>query len=527
MIPPRLFLRVCRRNLWRWKVADSSGVRLTGAGLLTRALILRRILRREVLSEDERNVGLLLPPSVGGVLANLALTLDARVAVNLNYTVSSQVLNNCIRQCGIRQVLSSRRFMERVQLEVDAQLVYLEDFKEKVGLADKVAAILAAWLLPAAVLERRLGLTRISPDDLLTIVFTSGSTGEPKGVMLTHNNVGSNVAPLAEMIRIERSDVLLGVLPLFHSFGYTGNLWLAMLLDLKGVFHPNPLEARQVGRLCRQYGVKLLICTPTFLRKYMRGCSPGDFASLEVVLTGAERLPGDLAEAFTEKHGVRPIEGYGVTETSPVVSVNVPPSRDLTGGLGYREGTVGRPIPGVAVKIVDLDTGEDLGPEEPGILLVKGPNVMKGYLGRPKLTAAVIRDGWYSTGDVATIDAEGFIRITGRESRFSKIGGEMVPHIRIEESLNRLLHADEEQPMVAVTSIPDEKKGERLIVLHTGLEQSPEEICLQLAREGLPPIWIPSPGSFCRIDEIPVLGSGKLDLRRVKQVALEKFPGAK
>ncbi|MHC4180240.1 MAG: AMP-binding protein [Planctomycetota bacterium] len=525
MTLPRRFLRISRGTLRQAKVADSSGAELTGAGLLTRTLILRRLLRREVLDDDEKHVGLLVPPSVGAVVANAAVSLDRRIAVNLNYTVSSEVMNACIRQCEIRHVLTSRRAMEKFDLKIDAQLVYLEDFKDKVTTADKLIAAAQTWLLPAAALERWLGLIEIDPHDVLTVIFTSGSTGLPKGVMLTHRNVGTNIEGFNAVLNLSRSDVLVGILPLFHSFGYTVTLWTALTLHPKGVYHYSPLEARQVGKLCRQHGATLLIATPTFLRSYLRRCQPEDFAAMEMVITGAEKLPVELADAFEKKFGVRPLEGYGTTELSPVVGVNVPPSRQTaTTRKGCREGTIGQPLPGVSAKVIDLDTGEDLGVGRSGMLMIKGPNVMKGYLGQPELTAQVIRDGWYETGDVAQIDAEGFIKITGRQSRFSKIGGEMVPHIRIEEELARVLELDEEEEItLAVTAVPDPKKGERLVVLHTGLGQPPQEICRLLSDAGLPPIWIPLPDSFRQVSEIPVLGTGKLDLKRVKEMALEEF----
>jgi acyl-[acyl-carrier-protein]-phospholipid O-acyltransferase/long-chain-fatty-acid--[acyl-carrier-protein] ligase len=513
----------------RAKVADSLGTELTGAGLLMRSLILRRLLRREVLADDEQFVGLLLPPSAGAVLANAALTLDRRIAVNLNYTVSPEVLNECVRQCGIRRVLTSRRMMEKLRqqapFEVNAELVYLEDFKEKATRTDKLVAAAQTWLFPAAVLERHLGLTKIDPDDLLTVIFTSGATGQPKGVMLTYRNVGSNIEAFNQIIHLGKEDVLVGILPIFHSFGYTVTLWTVLTLEPKGVYHYSPLEARQVGKLCRAHGGTIMVATPTFLRAYLRRCEPEDFATLEVVVAGAEKMPIELAAAFEKKFGVRPIEGYGATEVSPVVSANIPPSRAIgSARQGVKEGSVGPPLPGIRAKVIDLDTGEDLGVGKSGMLLISGPNVMKGYLHRPDLTAEVVRDGWYVTGDVAVIDADGFIHITGRLARFSKIGGEMVPHIRVEEAITAALHLDEEDLRMVVTGVPDQKKGERLVVLHTGLDRAPEEICKALAESGLPPIWIPSPDSFRRIDEIPVLGTGKLDLKRVKEVAQQQFP---
>jgi acyl-[acyl-carrier-protein]-phospholipid O-acyltransferase / long-chain-fatty-acid--[acyl-carrier-protein] ligase len=525
LILPRKFLRMCRRRMRRPKVADSTGAELSGAGLLTRTLLVRRLLRR-LLAADEPNVGVLLPPSAAGVVVNAALAIDRRVAVNLNYTASAEVINDCLAQCGVRHVLTSRRAMERFQLDLNAELVYLEDFQAQTGLTDKLAAAAAAWLAPIWWLERRLGLTEVRDDDLLTIIFTSGSTGRPKGVMLTQRNVGSNVAAVDWLIRLSPDDVLLGVLPIFHSFGYTTTLWTVLSLLPRGVYHYNPLEAREVGKLCRRYGATIMIATPTLLRCYLRRCQPEDFAKLDVAFTGVERLAPDLADAFQQRFGVRPVEGYGATELSPVVSANIPPSRAASKACeGVKEGTVGRPLPGVSAKVVDLETGADLGPDRSGMLLVSGPNVMQGYYGRPELTADAVRQGWYVTGDVATIDGDGFIAITGRVSRFSKLGGEMVPHIRLEEAIVQILKLNEDEPKIAVTAVPDPKKGERLVVLHTELAASPQQICRDLAVAGLPPLWIPAPDSFRRVAAIPVLGTGKLDLKRLKDLALAEFGG--
>ena len=518
---------MCRRNLRRSKVADSTGVDLKGGALLMRSLILRRLLLREVLAADEKYVGVLIPPSVGGVVVNAVLPLCGRIPVNLNYTVSSEVMNSCIRQCGIRHVLTSRRVMEKLNLDIKAELVYLEDFRDKVTTLDKLAAGVQAYALPLPLLDRLLGLHHIQEDDLLTVIFTSGSTGEPKGVMLTHRNVASNVECVDYLLQLRPDDTVIGILPFFHSTGFTCVLWTVLTLDPKGVYHTSPLEARPVAELCRKHHASIFVSAPTFLRNYLRRCQPEDFASLEVVLTGAEKLPLELSDAFEKKFGVRPAEGYGTTELSPIAAINVPRSRATSADqLVCKEGTVGRPIPDVQVKAIDPDTGADLGVNQPGLLCFKGPNVMKGYLNRPDLTEKVIRDGWYNTGDIGLVNADGCIQITGRQSRFSKIGGEMVPHIRIEEQLQAIVSADAEELIAAVTSVPDSRRGERLVVLHTELPKTPEVICRELAAANLPNIWIPSPDSFCRVEAIPVLGTGKLDLKALKELALEKFSGA-
>ena len=523
MVLPRLFLRMCRRRFFHPKIADSSGVELTGGKMLIAALALKRTLQRKLLARDEKYVGVLLPPSVGGAITNVALTLSGRIGVNLNYTVSADVMNACIAQCGIRRVLASRKLMERLNLSVDAEVVYMEDFRSEVSKVDKAwAAVQAA--LPPSILERMLGLHKIDSDETLTVIFTSGSTGEPKGVMLSYANVGSNIAAMDQLVNLKYDDVAIGVLPFFHSYGYTATLWTVLAFDPKGVYHYNPLDAGMVGKLCHEHRGTMLLVTPTFLRSYLRRCEPQELCSLEVIFAGAEKLPKELSDAFENKFGVRPMEAYGATELSPLVSVNIPPSRAPEGQhVVAKDGTVGRPIPGVMAKIVDPETWQDLETDTAGMLLIKGPNVMKGYLHRPDLTAKVIRDGWYVTGDIARLDADGFIHITGRESRFSKIGGEMVPHIKIEETLQRLLSQEEDELKVVVTAVPDERKGERLIVFHKALDRTPQQICKELQEAGLPNIWIPSPDSFCQVEEIPVLGTGKLDLKGLKDLAMARF----
>ncbi len=521
---PRRMLRNCRKKLWRSKIADSNGVDLSGGAVLMRSLILGRLLNRQVLGplEEEKFVGLLLPPSAGAVLTNAALTLHGRVAVNLNYTVTSEVLNQCIAQAGIRHVLTSRKVMEKLDLEIDAEVVLLEDFKDQVTIGDKLAGALLTYLCPVPVVERYLGIHRLERDNPLTVIFTSGSTGQPKGVVLTQGNVLSNTEAINQVVHLKSDDVFVGVLPFFHSFGYTVTLWAVLGNDIKGVYHFTPLEPKQVGKLCQRHHGTALLATPTFLRSYLRRCEREQLESLEVVVVGAEKMPIELASAFEAKFGVRPVEGYGATELSPLVSVNVPPSRSLSDEVDLLEGSVGRPVPGVTAKVVDLDTGEELPYGSSGMLLIKGPNVMQGYLGMPEKTAEVIRDGWYVTGDVACIDDNGFITITGRQSRFSKIGGEMVPHIGVEEAIGRLTDGEEDEVQFAVASVPDARKGERLVVLYTQLPDEPAAISRRLIEQGLPTIWVPAADSYYPVEAIPVLGTGKLDLQGLKQLAVEK-----
>ncbi len=525
---PEKLVRNCKKRKFSFKIGDSSGGTETGGSLLTKSLVLRRLLKRHLLDADEQNVGVLIPPSNGGAIVNLALGLDRRVAINLNYSLSPELINFCIHDAGIRKVLTSRRVMEKFDFQLDAEVVYLEDARDKVSVWDKAISALQTYLLPRNLLTRWLGLRRIKPDDLMTIIFTSGSTGVPKGVMLSQMNIVSNMQAIDQAAGFCPTDTVVGILPFFHSFGYTVTLWAATALDIRAAYHFSPLDPHQVGKLARKYQATVLVATPTFLRSYLKRCTPEEFASLDIVVAGAERLPPELCDAFEEKFGVRPVEGYGCTELSPITAVNIPPSRQHgTFQIDNKEGTVGRTMGNIACKVTDLDSGEELGPNQSGMLWITGPNVMLGYHQREDLTRQAIQDGWYNTGDVAEIDPDGFIKITGRMSRFSKIGGEMVPHIKIEELLTRMCHETEEDldnhhPTIAVTSVADPKKGERLIVLYTQIGMTPEELRKGLLASGLPNIFIPTEDSFIPVDQLPLLGSGKLDLKALKTMAEEK-----
>ena len=516
----RAFVRTARSHPFRFAMADAQSPKVSFASALMRTVFLARRLKRAW--GGQQMVGLLLPPSVPGALVNFAALLMGKVPVNLNYTVSQETLASCIRQCGITTVLTSRTFLDKVKLKVPGETLLLEAVAAKPGSREKLCALLSAWLLPVGWLERSLGREkRAALDDLATVIFSSGSTGDPKGVMLSHYNIGSNIEQLEQIFSLHRADGFVGVLPYFHSFGFTGTLCLPAVLGVRVVYHPNPLEAKAIGPLVHQYALTFLLATPTFLQLYMRGCSPEDLGSLRVVMTAAEKLPERLAAAFEEQFGIRPLEGYGCTECAPAVAVNTHDFRSAGfRQIGAKRGKIGHPLPGMSVRIVDPQTSAPLSIGQPGLLLVRGPNIMQGYLGRPEKTAEVLHDGWYVTGDIAAIDEDGFLQITDRLSRFSKIGGEMVPHIKIEEKLHDLAGTTEQTFVVA--GVPDEKKGERLVVLH---KLSPEKLqpCLEkLAQSDLPNLWKPRADQFFHLDALPYLGTGKLDLRKAREIATER-----
>lgn len=518
----RLFIYNAKRFRRRPCFADTNTPMMNFATTLMRTIILKRLLARK-LTED-KFVGVFLPSSVGGALANIALSLHGRIPCNLNYTTGQDVLDSCIRLAKIRQVVTSKAFLQKVPLEPKADLIILEDLRKDLRTSDKLVG-LAARILPAWFVDRvMLGLGSHSMDDLATIVFSSGSTGEPKGIMLSRHNIASNAEQTIQQANATEKDCVLGILPFFHSFGFTVTMWVPVVLGCGSVFHFNPLEAEAVGKLSRQYKPTLFFATSTFLRNYIRKCSKEDFASLRMLLCGAEKLQPNVASEFHAKFGLEPLEGYGCTELSPVVSVNRP---DVVDGpvhqIGAKRGTIGYSLPGIAAQIRDIETQQPMALGGEGLLFIKGPNVMLGYLGKPEMTAEVLRDGWYNTGDIACLDEDGYIRITDRLARFSKIGGEMVPHGKIEDKMHEILHTNDQ--ICVVVGVPDARKGERLIVVHSAISMSASELWQKLRASGVPSIWLPAPNDFYPVEELPVLGTGKLDLKGVKQLARQIVEG--
>ncbi len=515
----RAFVRTARRHPFRFAMADGRTPRMSYFSALTKSVFLARRLRKHW--RDQAMVGLFLPPSIPGALTNHAAMLMGKVPVNLNYTVSRESLESCAKQCELKTTVTSKLFLEKVKVQPPGEVLYAEDLAADPGFFEKLAALFGALFLPTGSLQKYCGATRKTTlDDTATVIFSSGSTGEPKGVILSHFNIASNVAQLMQVFMLHKADRILGILPFFHSFGFTGTLCLPAASGIGAVFHPSPLDSRAIGALVSQHSVTMLLATPTFLNAYTRRCTPEDFGSLRIVMAGAEKLPDRISIAFEDQFGIRPLEGYGCTECSPVVAVNTLDFRAAQfRQVGAKRGTIGHPLPGIAIRIVDPETGQLRGVGEAGLLLVRGPNIMRGYLNRPEKTAEVLKDGWYNTGDIATVDEDGFLRITDRLSRFSKIGGEMVPHIKIEEKLQEIAQASEQ--VFAVTAIPDEKKGERLIVLTTLSEENLAATLEGFARADLPALWKPRADHFVRIEALPYLGTGKLDLRRLRELAYE------
>jgi len=514
------FLKSAKRRWFSFSMADSTGRELSCGRALVSSLLLSRWVRRH--SPDGSMVGIILPASVAGALANIAVLLAGKVPVNLNFTAGREAMESAVQQCGIRMILTSRIFLARAKLEEGEGMVFLEEVMQGITPLKTLLTAASAFFLPARLLQALYNRGEVNPHALATVIFTSGSTGLPKGVMLSHHNILSNIEGIAQIFWVTPKDRMMGVLPFFHSFGFTGTLWFPLLSGFGVVYHSNPTDAKTIGAMVLKYRATIIISTPTFYAAYLRRCTPEEFSSLRYAIVGAEKLRDPIARAFRERYGIEIMEGYGATEMAPVIAVNIP---DVEEGreqqTGRKAGTVGHPISGVAVKVVDPETGETLPGGEAGLLLVKGPNRMMGYLGQPEETREVLRDGWYVTGDIAAIDEDGFIQIADRLSRFSKIGGEMVPHVRIEAAIHQILG----DSACAVTAVADEEKGERLVVFYTHKEASAKDLWDRLSQTDLPKLWLPKRENFYYLEALPTLGSGKMDLRRLKALAEERVRG--
>ena len=496
------FVRIARANWHKRCISDSTGRNLTYCRTLITAFAMAAKIKKTV---GHNKVGIMLPPSVAAVLANLAATLAGKITVNLNYTTSAQARAFAIEHCQLDRVISSRKFLNRAGIdEHNNKFVFVEDLAAEIRLGRMIKAYIKA---------RFAKIKRVAADETATIIFSSGTAGVPKGVMLTHSNILSNITAILKVIKINSDDNLCGVLPFFHSFGFTCGLWLPLIAGASAAYAPKGLDAIEVGRQTHKNRSTILFAPPTFLSNYVKRTNKNDFATLRLVFAGAEKLRTQLADDFELKFGLRPLQGYGATELSPVVSLNLPSQN--------KQDTVGKALPGVSIKIVDGQTCQTLEPGMTGLIMVKGPNVMAGYLNMQKETLEVLKDGWYNTGDIGYLDDDGFLTVTDRLSRFSKIAGEMVPHTAVEQVYLEALGIYEQA--VAVTGIPDAKKGEELVVLYLPQAGTAEHLHEIIIKSNLPNICRPKRGNYIEINLMPTLGSGKLDIMELRKIALAKL----
>ena len=498
------------------------GRRVIKAGeLAAAAAALSRHLRRTI---PENRVGIVLPPGAGAFIANLAVLCAGKIPVNLNFTAGKAASEASMKIAGVQTILSADVLRQKVPnfswpdrtLDLAATLAAMG------GKRAMLPWLVAAWILPNQWFAGLLGLPKLGDRAEAGLLFTSGSSGEPKGVALSHRNILANCSQISSLSILPESASLVGCLPLFHSMGFTVTLWYPLIRGCRVVTVPSPLDTRKIIDAIKEEQATVLLGAPTFIRPILRKAQPSELRSLELVVTGAEKLPDDLYKAFLETFNIEILQGYGLTETTPASNINQPhpPVTTPTAEpqIGKRAGSSGRLLPGMSVRIMHPETGEEVPPGDQGIVWFKGANVFSGYLDDPQKTSAAFRDGWFVTGDLGRMDDENFLFIEGRLSRFSKIGGEMVPHGTVEQKVAEVFGWDESDGItVAVMGVPDSTKGEALVLLTTR-DVTSDQVREKLLAAGLPNLWVPK--LVRRVEKIPVLGTGKLDLKGCRELAL-------
>jgi acyl-[acyl-carrier-protein]-phospholipid O-acyltransferase/long-chain-fatty-acid--[acyl-carrier-protein] ligase len=500
------FIKTAKKNGKKLAIMDrTTGARLSFSKTLIAALIFSKKLKKY----KDGFIGVMIPNSAGSILTILGVVLAGKVPVMINY--STGAAENCEyaqKKCGFKTIITSRALLEKIGCRLVPGMVFVEDIRERVTTKDKLAAALKSKLPTKLMLGKE---QPADPDDDVVILFTSGSEKDPKAVELTHRNIGSNILDIHEVLELKDEDIVLGNLPLFHVFGHNVNLWLPLMRGLTLVSYANPLDYEKIVDIIREEKVTILVGTPIFFMGYLRRSKPGDFESIRIAVAGADKTPDWLRDEYAKKHNITLYEGYGCTETSPVVSLNI--------GENNRPGSIGKVFPSVKVKITDIETGEELPPGKEGKILVKGELIMKGYFDDLEETSLRIKDGWYDTGDMGVFDEDGFLWHKGRLKRFVKIGGEMVSLVRTETVLTDLLPNDVD---CCVVEVPDSTKGAKIVATVTNAID--EKDILDKMSEQLPNIGLPK--QFLQMKELPKMGSGKVDFRTVTELVKTKLAAA-
>ena len=469
----------------------------------------------------KKRVGIVLTPGKGGLIANLAVCFAGKIPVNLNFTAPKKAIDFSINEAGIDRLISANALIEKLPefpwLGPES-MVLLDELKPKLKRPTLIWILKLKFLSSESIIKQR-NLEDSKNHDEALLLFTSGSSGQPKGVPLSHRNMLANICQFSSRVRCDVGDKVMGCLPLFHAFGSTATTFFPLLQGFDLVTYPSPLETKKIGELIEKHKVTLFTATPTFLRGYIRRVEPHQLASLKHVVTGAEKLPKSLADTFAKRFNKHPLEGYGLTETSPASYLNTH-SQIAEGETvleSCRAQTVGYPLPGVAMKVTDPTTNEDLPLNEAGTLWLKGANIFRGYLNKEELNEEILQGEWFNTGDIARIDQDGFVTLEGRISRFSKIAGEMVPHEGVEEEVNKILDlVNVDERKTAIIGVPDEKKGEALVLLTSLSDVASQELKKSLISQGVPALWCPK--VIVQVPEIPMLATGKLDIAECHQV---------
>ncbi len=469
-----------------------------------RSLIASIILTKRFRKLNKGFLGIMLPTSAGAALSVIATLLSGRVPVMINYSTGAK--NNieyAQRKCDFRHTITSRTLLKRINCPEMDGMIFIEDIMESITLREKLQAALMARMPTPYLIKKA---KNAEEDDNVVILFTSGSEKDPKAVQLTHKNILSNIESFSQVFEFTSDDRMLAILPYFHVFGFTVNLWTPLYHGMTIIAYANPLDFKKVCEIIKEEKPTLLVGTPSFLWGYLKKSEEGDFRSIRIAVTGADKCPDALREGYLKKHGIILYEGYGTTETSPVISVNTPEAN--------KPGSVGKVIPGIQVKIENYETGQECAPGETGRILVKGDCVMKGYLDDFEETSMRIRHGWYDTGDMGYIDEDGFLWHAGRLKRFVKIGGEMVSLVKVEDVLQRCLPDGVE---CCVVEVPDAMKGARIVAAVTS-KINERDVLKSMSKE-LPNIALPK--QFVTVEELPKMGSGKIDFRKATEIVLQ------
>lgn len=494
------FIKTARRLGNKTAIDDAFGDKQY---TFSRVLIAALVISKQIRSIPESHIGMMVPNSAGGMIVNIATLMSGKIPVMINFSTHAQAnIEYAQKKCNLKDIITSKKLLEKIGCPELPGMLFAEEMVKNVGKTDKVKGLIKSKL-PLKVLQRL--VSPRSADDTAVILLTSGSEKDPKVVQLTHMNILSNISGIQERFQFQPNDSVLAILPYFHIFGFNTNLWFPLTLGFRAVTYPNPLHFKRIVTIAKDYKPTVIVGTPYFLMGYLRHAEEGDFEYLQMAIVGADTPPPSLCKTYKDVHQVELYEGYGATETSPVISCNSPGMRKM--------GSIGKPIRGMEVRIVDINTGEDLPHGQEGNLLVKGTSVMKGYFDDFEETHLRIRDGWYDTGDLGMFDEEGFLWHRGRLKRFVKIAGEMVSLVRVEKACIEILpdHVD-----CCIVSIPDALKGGKIIAVVS--EPIQERKILSKLKKSLPPLFMPK--QFIVLPDIPKLGSGKVDFKGVREKVL-------
>lgn len=509
-------------------MSDSRGGSLSYSKVLMSTILFSNLIKKN----KEQNIGILMPTTSAGAIVNMATLMAGKTVVNLNYTAPANSLKSSIKKAEIKTVYTAKQFITKLnakgvntdEILRDCNVIYLEHLRGEISKVNAVIMLILVNILPAFLIKTFF-IKKVNIDEVAAILFSSGSEGEPKGVMLSHKNFMANIKQISDILNMQDEDVLLASLPLFHAFGLTATTWLPLIEGIPMVCHPDPTDAVGIGKAVAKFNATVMFGTSTFLRLYARNkkVHPLMFKSLRLIIAGAEKLNPEVKEAFKSKFQKNILEGYGVTESAPVASVNLPDVLEtdtFSVQVGNKAGSIGLPIPGTAFKIVDPSTMKELEPNMDGLILIGGPQVMKGYLKDEEKTNEVMAEidstQWYKTGDKGHVDKDGYLYIVDRYSRFAKLGGEMVSLGSIESEINSFIN-NQDVELIAV-NLPDEKKGEKVILLINGYGDF-LSLKKSLVDSGMNPLTIPA--EIYNVETIPKLGTGKSDFSGAKKLALE------